>query len=94
MDSLTSIWPPATTKNAGGFAGVCRRLQEFTGFAGFSGGFRRFTGFQEVWHACLGINIQEAGSLRLMKVASSLNVHIEVYLKIKNTSALHYPRRQ
>ena len=52
MDSLTSIWPPATTKNAGGFAGVCRRLQEFAGFAGFSGGFRRFTGFQEVWHAC------------------------------------------
>ena len=35
MDSLTSIWPPATTKNAGGFAGVCRRLQEFAGFAGF-----------------------------------------------------------
>ena len=52
MDSLTSMWPPATTKNAGVSAGVCRRLQEFAGFAGFSGGFRRFTGFQEVWHAC------------------------------------------
>ena len=42
MDSLTSIWPPATTKNAGGFAGVCRSLQDLQDFQEVSGGLQDF----------------------------------------------------